>query len=83
MLIHLAQFALGIDFVPAMYQQVIHNQSTARADAEPVFYDRRRHQKSPLIQALKGLIAYAPDQLNANLCSNGIFSHLHQFFRCS
>jgi hypothetical protein len=40
MLIHLAQFALGIDFVPAVYQQVIHNQPTAGANAEAVFYDR-------------------------------------------
>jgi hypothetical protein len=39
-LIHLAQFALGIDFVPAVYQQVIHNQSSACANAEPVFYNR-------------------------------------------
>ncbi len=38
-LIHLAQFALGIYFVPAVYQQVIHNQSTARANAEPIFYN--------------------------------------------
>ena len=42
MLIHLAQLALGIDFVPAVYQQVIHNQSIARANAETIFYHRRR-----------------------------------------
>jgi hypothetical protein len=42
MLIHLAQFALRIDFILAVYQQVIHNQSTARANAEPEFYDCRR-----------------------------------------
>jgi hypothetical protein len=39
-LVHLAQFALGIDFVPAVYQQVIHNQSTACAYAESIFYNR-------------------------------------------
>jgi hypothetical protein len=42
MLIHLAQFALGIDFVPALYQQVIHNESTACANAETVSRDFRR-----------------------------------------
>jgi hypothetical protein len=40
MLIHLAQLALGIDFIPAMYQQVIHNQSTACANAESIFHDQ-------------------------------------------
>ena len=77
-LIHLAQFAFGIDFVPAVYQQVIHNQPAAGANAEPVFYDRRRYHKSPLIQALKGSIAYAFYQFNANLGSSGIYSHLPQ-----
>jgi hypothetical protein len=42
MLIHLPQFAFGIDFVPAVYQQVIHNESTARANAETVSRDFRR-----------------------------------------
>jgi hypothetical protein len=41
-LVHLAQFALGVDFVSAVYQQLIHKQSAASANAEPVFYDRRR-----------------------------------------
>jgi hypothetical protein len=79
MLIHLPQFALGIHLVPAVYQQVIHNQAGARANAETVFYDYRRWHKSPPIQALKGFIAYAMYQLNANLCSSGIFSHLSGF----
>jgi hypothetical protein len=35
--------------------------------------------QSPLIQALKGSIAYVFYQLNANLCSNGIFSHFQLF----
>jgi len=39
-LIHLAQLAFGVDFVPAMYQQVIHNQSASGANTEAVFYDR-------------------------------------------
>ena len=66
MLIHLPQLALCVDFVFAMYQQVIHNQPTACAYAEPEFNNRRRRHKNALIQALKGLIAYAVDQLNAN-----------------
>jgi hypothetical protein len=33
----------------------------------------------PLIQALKGFIAYALYQLDANLCCNGIFSHCPRF----
>ena len=40
MLIHLAQFALGVDFVSAVYQQLVNNQSTARAYAELIFGDR-------------------------------------------
>lgn len=39
MLIHLAQLALGIDFVLAVYQQVIDDQSAPGANAEAVFYD--------------------------------------------
>ena len=80
-LIHLAQLALGVDLVSAMYQQVVHNQATARAYAESVFCDCRRRHKLPLIQALKQLIAYALDQLNANLCFSGNFPHPQRFFR--
>jgi hypothetical protein len=39
-LIHLAQLALGIDFVLAVYQQVIHNQPAARANPETELNDR-------------------------------------------
>jgi len=67
MLVHLAQLALGVHFVPAMYQQVIHNQPTARAYAESVFYDHRRRHKLLLIQEFNGPIPYAFDQFNANL----------------
>ncbi len=72
--IHLAQLALCIDFIPAMYQQVFYNQATVRADAESIFYDCGMRHKLPLIQAVKRLIPYAFDQLNANLCSDRIFS---------
>jgi hypothetical protein len=81
MLIHLAQLALGVDFVAAMYQQVVHNQAAARAYAKTVFCDCRRRHKILLIQALKQLVAYALDQLNANLCFSGNFSHPKRYFR--
>jgi hypothetical protein len=73
MLIHLAQFALRIDFVSAVYQQVVHNQPAPRSNAEAVLRDRRRCHKPPCIQTFKGSIAYAFRQINANLCCNGIF----------
>ena len=53
MLIHLAQFALRVEFVSAVYQQVIHNQSTARANAEPVFNNDRRRHKPPSFKRLR------------------------------
>jgi hypothetical protein len=73
MLIHLAQFALRIDFVPAVYQQVVHNQPAARSNAETVLRDRRRCHKPTCIQAFKESIAYAFRQINATLCCKGIF----------
>lgn len=74
MLIHLAQLALGVTLVSAMYQQLIHNKSTASAYTEPIFFDRWIYHKLLLIQALMVLIAYACTQLNANSYANGNLS---------